>query len=106
MTLGIAVAYVEGWTVADGIYFAFVTALTIGYGDLTAKHTLGRFLAVLIGIHGIVFTGVVVAGAVQSLRGVLIETYGNLDQVAMRDSSYDLTSHSLDSKETDRDSVK
>ena len=56
-SLGIAVAFVEGWTIGEGIYFAFVTALTIGYGDLTAKRTLGRIIAIFIGFSGIVFTG-------------------------------------------------
>jgi hypothetical protein len=86
--LGIAVAYIEGWTIGDGIYFAFVTALTIGYGDLTAKQTMGRVIAILIGFNGIVFTGVIVAVAVQALRMVLFELYGKIDEAQVLDASF------------------
>ena len=88
LSLGIAISYVEGWTISEGIYFAFVTALTIGYGDLTAKRTLGRIIAILIGFNGIVLTGVIVAVAVQSLRFVLLEVYGNADNIKVQDSSF------------------
>jgi hypothetical protein len=101
-TLGIAVAYVEGWTIGDGIYFAFVTALTIGYGDLTAKHTLGRIMAVLIGFSGIVFTGVVVAVAVQSLRMVLFDMYGNFERLQVEDASYGLLNKAREARKSKR----
>ena len=31
---GVIISYEEGWNPFEGIYFAFVTGLTIGYGDL------------------------------------------------------------------------
>ena len=43
------------------------TDLTIGYGDLTPRHVVSRFLAVVIGFSGIVLTGVVAAIAVKAL---------------------------------------
>ena len=43
--LGIVVARVEGWPWQDGIYFAFVSGLTIGYGDLVPKAPPARVLA-------------------------------------------------------------
>jgi len=103
VTLGIAVAYVEGWTVGDGIYFAFVTALTIGYGDLTAKRTLGRIIAILIGFNGIVFTGVIVAVAVQALRMVLIELYGKADEVQVLDASYGILNKAREVRRSKRE---
>src|SRR5262249_39875310 len=39
-------------TVADYLYFSFVTLTTTGYGDLTAAHGLGRALAVLEALIG------------------------------------------------------
>ena len=33
-SLGAIVGVIEGWGVWQGVYFAFVTGLTIGYGDL------------------------------------------------------------------------
>ena len=69
--LGPAVAALEGWPVADGLYFSFVTGLTVGYGDLVPKTMPGRTLAVFIGLSGIALTGLFVAVCVQALRVAL-----------------------------------
>ncbi len=106
VALGIAAAYIEGWTLGEGIYFAFVTALTIGYGDLTAKSMLGRVIAILIGFNGIVFTGVVVAVAVQALRMVLLETYGDVEKLQVLDSSYGVLNHVRSSRKSKKGSEK
>ncbi len=80
LSLGFVIAYIEGWTVGEAMYFAMITALTIGFGDLTPKGFFGRFLAVVIGIHGIVFSGVMVAVAIQSLKSVLSLPHHDLKQ--------------------------
>ena len=46
----------EDWSLGDGVYFSFVTGLTIGYGDLVPRRALSRFLAILIGILGTLLT--------------------------------------------------
>lgn len=69
--LGIAVALIEGWTLGDGLYFAFVSGLTIGYGDLVPKATLARALAISIGLTGILLAGLVAAIGVQALNAAL-----------------------------------
>ena len=51
--LGVAVALLEGWPLTDGLYFAFVSGLTIGYGDLVPKAPLARVLAISIGLTGV-----------------------------------------------------
>ena len=68
--LGAIVGLVEGWGVWQGIYFAFVTGLTIGYGDLAPRHVLTRLLAVAIGFLGITLTGLVAALAVKAFQVV------------------------------------
>ena len=40
VALGVAAGLVEGWSLQESIYFAFVSGLTIGYGDLVAKTLL------------------------------------------------------------------
>lgn len=72
--LGLAVAAIEGWSPGGGLYFAFVSGLTIGYGDLVPKATLARVLAILIGFLGILLGGLVAAVGVHSLKTVLSET--------------------------------
>ena len=37
VAFGLVVFRVEGWSLAEPICFAFVSALTIGYGDLAPK---------------------------------------------------------------------
>jgi hypothetical protein len=68
VTLGCAIALLEGWPLGDGIYFAFVSGLTIGYGDLVPVGALARALAIAIGLTGILLTGLVVAVGVNALR--------------------------------------
>ena len=68
--VGAIIGVLEGWGVWQGIYFAYITGLTIGYGDLVPRQTLTRLLAVVIGLSGVVFTGLVAALAVQALRAV------------------------------------
>jgi hypothetical protein len=69
--LGIGVALLEGWHLGDGLYFAFVSGLTIGYGDLVPKSAMARTLAISIGFTGILLTGLVAAVGVQALQAAL-----------------------------------
>lgn len=66
--LGAIVGSIEGWGVWQGIYFAFVTGLTIGYGDLAPHRPLTQLLAVAIGFLGITLTGLVAAVAVKAFQ--------------------------------------
>ena len=49
------------------LYFSYVTLATIGYGDFTAAHTSGRFLAVAEGLMGQLYLVTVVAVIVSNL---------------------------------------
>ena len=74
VVLGLIVGFLEGWSVQESIYFAFVSGLTIGYGDL-APHTLvTRLLAILIGACGVLLTALLAAVAVKALTAVLDDT--------------------------------
>ena len=66
--LGSIIGLLEGWGIVNGIYFAFITGLTIGYGDLVPTGALTRTLAIIIGFCGIVLTGLVAALAVKALQ--------------------------------------
>lgn len=66
--LGALVAILEGWPLTEGVYFAFVSGLTIGYGDLVPKAPLARVLAISIGVTGILLAGLVAAVGVQALN--------------------------------------
>ncbi|MDB5488007.1 MAG: Ion channel [Reyranella sp.] len=66
--LGVVIALLEGWSVFQGVYFAFITGLTIGYGDLVPTRPLTRTLAVVIGFLGIVLGGLVAALAIKAFQ--------------------------------------
>ena len=68
MLLGIVIGIREGWTIGNSLYFAFITAFTIGYGDITPHYPLTKILAVVIGLVGFLFTGILVAITVEALR--------------------------------------
>ena len=67
ITLGLVVGRLEGWSIHEAVYFAFVSALTIGYGDLAPKLLFTRLLAILIGVCGVVLTALLAAIAVKAL---------------------------------------
>ena len=67
VALGLVVGLREGWSIQDSIYFAFVSGLTIGYGDLAPKFLLTRVLAVVIGLCGVLVTALIAAIAVKAL---------------------------------------
>jgi hypothetical protein len=69
--LGMVISLLEGWRIGDGLYFAFVSGLTIGYGDLVPKAHLSRVLAIGIGFTGILLTGLVAAVGVNALNAAL-----------------------------------
>ena len=69
--LRILVAWVEGWPWRDGLYFAFVSGLTIGYGDLVPKAPLARVRAISIGVPGILQAGLVAAIGVNALNAAV-----------------------------------
>ena len=67
IALGLVIGLVEGWSVHESIYFAFVSGLTIGYGDLAPKSLLTRVLSIVIGVCGVLVTALVAAIAVRAL---------------------------------------
>jgi voltage-gated potassium channel len=66
-----AISYVEKLPFGDSLYFAIITGLTIGYGDIVVKTPVGRILAVLIGFIGVLFSGLVVAAALRAVGETL-----------------------------------
>lgn len=64
---GVIIGLRESWSLHESIYFAFVSGLTIGYGDFAPKTFLSRMLAIAIGLCGVLFTALVAAIAVKAL---------------------------------------
>jgi voltage-gated potassium channel len=71
----LGISYAESISLGDALYFSFITGLTIGYGDIVVKTDVGRMIAILIGFLGVLFTGLIVAGAVESVRRSIHQTH-------------------------------
>jgi hypothetical protein len=73
IALGLVIGLREEWSIQESIYFAFVSGLTIGYGDLVPKTLLTRALAMAIGLCGVLLTALLAAVAVKALTGATEE---------------------------------
>ena len=68
VVLGVVIGRLEGWSLQESVYFAFVSGLTIGYGDFAPKLLLTRMLAIFIGVCGVLITALLAAVAVKAFN--------------------------------------
>ncbi len=54
---GLLIHYAEGMSFQDGLWWAFVTATTVGYGDISPDTVMGRGIATILMIVGIGLIG-------------------------------------------------
>jgi len=73
VVLGLICARLESWKRFDALYWAFVTATTVGYGDIRPLRRVTRILSILIALVGITFTGIMVALAISAASMALHE---------------------------------
>ena len=64
--LGQIVGRNEGWAAFDSLYWSFITATTVGYGDFRPQKKVSRILSIVIALLGFMLTGILVAVAVHS----------------------------------------
>lgn len=63
------ISLVEEMSLGKSIYFTFITALAVGYGDITPSTLVGKLVSVFIGILGLVFFGIIIG---ISTRAILV----------------------------------
>lgn len=66
IVLGQIVGRFESWSRFDALYWSFITGTTVGYGDLRPSSPVAKVISVFIAFIGLIFTGIVVAIAVQA----------------------------------------
>ena len=71
LVLSALFSLVEDLRFFEGLYFTFVTALTIGYGDIVPHQPLGKILAILMGFVGGITMGFFIALAIHSANQCL-----------------------------------
>ena len=64
--IGLRIGRREGWSRSDSLYYAFITASTVGYGDFRPQHGRSKFMAIVIAGLGLLLTGLVVAMGVHA----------------------------------------
>ena len=72
--LGQVVGTSEGWSRFESVYWSFITATTVGYGDIRPVKRGSRICAVLIAFLGLVLTGILIAVAVHAATLALDKT--------------------------------
>ena len=64
--LALLAAKKESWRPLDALYWAAITATTVGYGDMRPVKRISRLHSISIAMLGIMFTGVVVSATVSA----------------------------------------
>lgn len=77
---GFALAELEGLSTRDGLYFAWVTGTTVGYGDISPTTGTSQVVAVFVALLGILLTGIMVSVALEAAK-ISIQNNGSLDQL-------------------------
>jgi voltage-gated potassium channel len=68
---GILISRFDRIPLEDAIYFAFITAFTVGFGDVAPKSRGARAVTVFTALCGVILVGIAVAVAVQALDVVM-----------------------------------
>ncbi len=67
------ITQIEDIPFGEALYFSFITGLTIGYGDIVVKTPFARLIAVLLGLIGMIASGILVAVSIRAVEKSLIE---------------------------------
>lgn len=70
-SLAIWIGKQEGWSLSNSLYFGFITATTVGYGDFHPKQNACKYVAILIALLGLIMTGIIIAVSVEAVTLVV-----------------------------------
>lgn len=68
LVCGFGLYFFESLCLWHSLYLAFITALTIGYGDLSPVTMPGQLIAILLGFIGITLTGIFVFTVARAMQ--------------------------------------
>ena len=74
MAVAVVIVATEKVSFGKAVYFSLIRGLTLGYGDIVPGTAIGRVISLGLGLIGILFTGLVVAVAVEATRRAWDET--------------------------------
>jgi voltage-gated potassium channel len=78
--LGLVVGRKEGWSRFDSVYWSFITATTVGYGDIRPVKRTSRIVAIVVALLGLTLTGILIAVAVHAAT-LALATHDAIEKV-------------------------
>ena len=88
---GLLISLFDEKSLGEGQYLAFITASTIGYGDLAPESWPARIVACAIGLNGLLLTGIFVA---LSVKGLELAFRADLEEIEDMASATDSSARS------------
>lgn len=76
VALGLRIGQLEKWTPTNAVYFAFITATSVGYGDFHPTNARAKWLAILIALIGVLLTGLIVSIGLEAVAHAFREARG------------------------------
>lgn len=73
----------EGWPRFDSLYWSFITATTVGYGDIRPLQKISKLLSVVIAFLGLIFTGIIVSLAIHAATTAFSE-HSDIEKLGMK----------------------
>jgi voltage-gated potassium channel len=74
--IGLRIGKLERWTPSNALYFAFITATAVGYGDFNPTTRRSKWLAIAIALIGVLLTGLIVAIGLEAVSYAFREARG------------------------------
>ncbi len=84
----IGIMYTEGMSFGNSLWWAFVTATTVGYGDLSPATSLGRLIAAILMIFGI--------GLIGSITSTITSYFLRHEMKSYKEETIDLIKKKID----------
>lgn len=80
--LGQIVCWLEKWRKFDALYWSFITATTVGYGDIRPLRKRSKVISIFIALVGMMFTGIIIAVTLNTVD-ITLKTHLNKNEVIM-----------------------
>ena len=65
--LGFIIGRIEDWSILNALYYAAITATTVGYGDLHPKSDRSKVMAIVIAFAGLLLFGFIVSVGIHAV---------------------------------------
>jgi voltage-gated potassium channel len=83
ISLGQWVGRLEKWSRLDSLYYSFITATTVGYGDFRPSRKRSKLASIAIALTGVLLTGIMVAIALYALE-ICFERLRDIEEIRSR----------------------